>query len=209
MYQLFYSPGACSMAVHVVMNETGQACEFINASLSEGKNRDPEFLKLNPRGQVPLLVEDGKPMREGAAMITYLCDKHGLDLLPKSGWERAKALEWLAYANSSLHPAYGRCFWLNRSVKDEAVKKELIAAAVEQLNAMWADIEEALKDSPYLCGQHCSAGDILITVIANWAQWLPQQPNIGSRAKALFARVIARPSYQKALATERVEYKAA
>lgn len=209
MYKLFYSPGACSMAVHVVLNEAGQSCELINTSLSEGKNRDPEFLKLNPRAQVPVLVEDGKALREGAAQITYLCDKHGLDLLPKSGWERAKALEWLAYANSSLHPAYGRVFWLSRSVKDDAVKKELMDAAVAQLTTMWADIESALANSPYLCGSACTAADILVTVIANWGQWLPSQPVIGPRAKALFAKVIARPAYQKALAAEQVEYKAA
>src|SRR5262249_40965590 len=97
MYKLYYSPGACSMAVHVLLNEIGAPLQLESASTKEGKNRSPEFLKINPRGQVPVLDMDGHIMREGGAILSYLCDKHNSPLLPREGIARADALEWLMF----------------------------------------------------------------------------------------------------------------
>jgi glutathione S-transferase len=209
MYQLYYSPGACSMAVHVILNELNQPVELHRVSLQEGDNRKPEFLKINPRGQVPVLVDDGLSIREGAAQIIYLLDKHKSPLLPASGKERAVALEWLCYANASLHPAYSRAFFLKRNAKDEAAKAELMKIAVAAINKMWADVDAHLAKNKYLAGDNLTAADILISVFANWESWLPLPTVIGANTKRLIKEVISRPSYQKALETEQVEYKAA
>lgn len=209
MYQLYYSPGACSMAIHVVLNELNQKVELKPVSIPNGDTRTPEYLKLNPRGQVPLLVQDGQPMVEGAAMMTYLIDTHGpSNLLPAKGWERAQALQWLMFANSTLHPAYSRIFWLNKVAKDDA-QKALIITAIDQVQTLWDQIEQELQGKPYLAGKHCTAGDILATVIGNWGAWLPKPLSFGSKTKALFKAVSARPAFQQALAAEGVEYKAA
>lgn len=210
MYQLYYSPGACSMAVHVILNELNMAVELHPVSIANGDTRTPEYLKMNPRGQVPLLLSDDKPMVEGAAMILWLCEKHGpTDLMPAAGWERAQALQWLMFANATLHGAYSRIFWLNRAVKDEAQKTALISTAIEYVQTLWNQIEEELQDKPYLAGDKCTAGDILVTVIGNWGAWLPKPITFGPRTKALFAAVSARPAFQMALVAEGVEYKAA
>jgi glutathione S-transferase len=207
MYTLYYSAGSCSTAIHVLLNEIGAPFTLENASIPEGKNRSPEFLKLNPRGQVPALVEDGKAMLEGAAILAYLADKHNSALLPKDGWARAQALHWLMFANSTLHPAYSRCFWLMRS--QEANKDVFLTQAGEWVNRLWQDVENQLQNQPYVCGNECTLGDVLLTVIANWTPKIPHPITIGPKTKAMFARVIARPSYQKVLATENVEYKMA
>ncbi len=207
MYNLYYSPGSCSMAIHVLLNEVGAQFTLENTTIKEGKNRSETFLKINPRGQVPALVEDGKAMLEGGAILTYLCDKHNSPLLPKDGWARAQALQWLMFCNSTLHPAYSRCFWLNRL--PDAGKEVFLAKAVEWVNRLWQDVETHLQNQPYLCGNECTIGDVLLTVIANWSGNIPATITIGPKTRALFARVIARPSYQKALATEQVEYKMA
>ncbi|MBY0428087.1 MAG: glutathione S-transferase family protein [Alphaproteobacteria bacterium] len=206
-YQLYYSPGSCSMAIHVLLNEVGASFTLENTAIKDGKNRSEAFLKINPRGQVPALVEDGKAMLEGGAILTYLCDKYNSPLLPKDGWARAQALQWLMFCNSTLHPAYSRCFWLNRMT--ETGKEVYLAKAVEWVNRLWQDIEAELQNKPYLCGNECTIGDVLLTVIANWSNNIPLPITIGPKTRALFARVIARPSYQKALATEQVEYKMA
>lgn len=208
MYQLYYSPGACSMAIHVVLNEVNQPVDLKPINLQE--KRPEELLKLNPRGQVPVLVEDGKPMREGGAMMVYLCDKHKSALMPQSGWERAQALQWLMWGNSSLHPAYSRTFWIMRNVKDEAMKTQLLETSVVQINAMWAEVDQHLGNWTFLAGKECTAADILMTVIANWGQWLPPGSiKLGDNVKRVLRAVIARPAYQKALAAEKVDYKAA
>lgn len=197
------------MAAHILLNEVGADFSLENCSIQEGKNRTPEFLKHNPRGQVPVLVEDGAPLLEGAAQLIYLCEKFKSPLLPASGWERAQALQWLMFCNSTLHPAYSRCFWLNRQTDVPAAKEALLPRAVEWVNKCWADVEAHLQTRDYLCGGTCTIADILLTVIANWSGKLGVAPQIGPKTRALFARVIARPAYQKALATEQIQYREA
>ena len=112
MYKLYYSPGACSMAINAVLNECNQPVTLEKVDISPGKPRAPEFLKVNPRGQVPVLIDDEQILREGAAMLIHICEKHNSPLLPKSGKERDVALEWLMFCNATLHPAYGSQFSL-------------------------------------------------------------------------------------------------
>lgn len=207
MYKLYYSPGACSMAIHVALNECN--AEFTLERVNLQEPRSPEFLKVNPRGQVPVLVDGGLVIREGAAILIHLLEKHQSPLLPRGGKERTMAIEWLMFCNASLHPAYSRCFFLMRNTKDPAAKEQLLDVALAMINKMWAEVEQHLSQNKYLCGDAITIGDILLTVIANWANHLPKQPQIGPHTKRLLQTVIARAAYKKALETEKVEYKAA
>ncbi|MBI2234674.1 MAG: glutathione S-transferase family protein [Micavibrio aeruginosavorus] len=200
MYTLYYKPGACSMAVHVVLNELGIPFEAVR----QDDLKAPDFLKLNPRGQVPLLLIDGEPVKEGAAMIVYLLDMHNSPLLPKYGVARAKALEWLMWCNASLYPAAARMFWLNRQTLDEAARAELSKSIVAQVQSLWDEADARLAQTRYLAGDQVTAADILLTVIANWG--LPV--TLGDNVKRVLREIIARPSYRAALNTEKVEYKA-
>jgi glutathione S-transferase len=192
------------MAVHVLLNELGQPVTLVN--VADGDARQ-ELLKINPRGQVPTLVDDGQVIREGAAIILHLLGKHSNALLPESGKERASALEWLMFANATLHPAYARGFFALKNFEGETQKK-VLDIAVQQINKLWEEVESRLTDYPYLAGKQLTAADVLLTVIANWSGKF-NGIKIGEKAKALFRKVIALPSYQKALKTEAVEYKAA
>jgi glutathione S-transferase len=198
------------MAVHVVLNAVGAEFKLQNVSLMNGEHKKPEFLKINPRGQVPVLVEGDKVLREGAAIITYLCDKYKSPLLPADGWARAEALQWLMYGNATLHVAYSKAAFINRNMKDGAEKTALLTLALDQIQDMWNEIEMHLETSGkmYLAGDNITAGDILVTVIANWS-FLPRAFTFGPKSKALFKAVITHPAYAKAIATEQVEYKAA
>jgi len=205
MYKLYYMPGACSMAVHVILNELGQQVTLENATVAETKN---ELLKVNPRGAVPVLVDDKQVIREGAAIVLHLLEKHKNTLFPASGAERATALEWLMFCNATLHPAYARAFGALRYFEGETQQK-VLTVAVPQINKLWEEVESRLAGSPYLCGKELTAADILLTVIANWSGKFEGKIKLGENTKRLLRNVIARPSYQKALATEQVEYKAA
>lgn len=209
MYKLYFSPGACSLAVHVALNECGAQFEAINTSIQDGKTRDATFLALNPRGQVPVLVDGDLPIREGGAILTYLLDKEKSPLLPASGPARATALEWLMWGNATLHPAYSRNFWLGRTVTDEAQKQTLQAAGLEGIKKLWDEAEARLAKQPFLAGNECTIGDILMTVIANWNGWLPQPISFGPNVTRVLKAVSSRPAYQKAMQAEGIEYKAA
>jgi len=209
MYTLYYSPGACSMAPHVLLNELGVKYEAKKVDLMAGEGQKPEFLKINPRGQVPVLVDDGQVIREGAAILIHLMEKHSSPLLPKSGKERATALEWLMFGNASLHPAYGRAMFLKKNA-DKAAQEQLFKIVFQQINKLWAEADQRLANNPYLCGKSITAADILVTVIANWGAWFPEgSVTLGSNVKRLIKEISSRPSYKKALADEQVEYKAA
>lgn len=201
MYTLYYKPGACSMAVHVVLNELNVPFETVKQT----ELKDPEFLKLNPRGQIPLLLVDGEPVKEGAAIITWLIDEHGSSLLPKSGIARAKALEWLMWGNASLHPACAKVFGLAKMTLDEKTKTELGKTYTAQIQSLWDEAEVRLAKTKYLAGDSVTAADILVTVIANWGLPVTLGPNV----KRLITEISQRPAYQKALKTEEIEYKAA
>lgn len=204
MYTLYYMPGACSLAVHVALKELGQDVKLENAS---SQPRPAALLKINPRGNVPVLVDDGFVVREGAAILVYLLEKHKSKLLPESGKERATALEWLMFCNATLHPACGRVFG---AMKMEGnVKDVLVKNGTENLNRLWADVEARLGQTPYLAGQEVTIADILLTVIANWSVNMPEPIRIGAKTKELLKKISSRPAYQQAMKDEQIEYKVA
>jgi glutathione S-transferase len=203
-YKLYYSPGACSMAIHAILNELNQPVELIKTDI---QNKSAEFLKINPRGAVPVVVTpQGQIIREGGAQIVWLCDTHQSSLLPTSGTERATALEWLMMANSTLHPAYGTFFMLSKLNASD----ELKAAANKKIQKLWDEIEERLTSTgAFICGTTITAADILLTVIANWNGWLMTPITFGPSTQRMLKAVSSRPAFMKAMAAEQVEYKAA
>ncbi|MGE3770563.1 MAG: glutathione S-transferase family protein [Bdellovibrionales bacterium] len=203
-YKLYYSPGACSMAIHVLLLELEQPFELIKVDLGA---KSPVFLEINPRGQVPVLVTpEGQTLVEGGAQIVWLCNEHQSQLLPTRSAPRATALQWLMTANASLHPAYGALFRMYANKSPE----EAHAPFYKQIQKLWDEIEQQLAQTgAYICGDELTAADILLTVIANWNGYLKQPVTFGTNCKRLFTAVSSRASYKKAMAEEQVEYKAA
>ena len=184
-YELYYSPGACSMAIHVLLRELGQDVDLLKANI-HGTTKDPQLEKVNPRGQVPVLVDDGKALREGAAIATYLCDMHPSDLLPLKGWERAQALQWLMFANASLHVGYSKAMFIKKTKGPE----EQMEKTLDAIQTMWDEIERQLEShgGGFICGDTMTVGDIVITVIANWT-FLPRDFEFGPLTKTLLKKV--------------------
>lgn len=205
MYQLYYAPGTCSLAVHVILNELDQAVELKQVSLKEA--RTPEFLKVNPRGNVPVLVDNGTVIREGGAIITYLLDKHKSDLLARDGVARAHGLEWLMFANATMHPAYSRLFFFKGQLGADAENHPLYKTSLQNVQKLWDSVEDQLSRNRYIAGETVTGGDILLTVISSWASVGAFE--FGPKTKDLFKRVAARPAFKKAVELEQVEFKIA
>ena len=209
MYKLYYSPGSCSRAVHAVLNEIGETPELVKISTMAGEQRTPEFLKINPFGQVPVLKDGDQTILEGGAQIVYLCDKHKSPLIPQEGAARVKALQWLMFANASLHPAYGRTFMIRKLELDDAAKNALADQYAAAIQKLWDNVEAELgKAGPYLAGKDVTAGDILVTVISNWSPF-DKKFNFGPKTQAMIDAVKERPAFKKAVERETAESKAA
>src|SRR5713101_6594097 len=107
MLTLYFAPGSSSMAVHIALHEIGVAFEGKPMSFKKNDMRSPEYLALNPEGKVPTLVIDGRPLTEVAAILFYLAKRFPeAGLLPRDDIEAdARALSWMSFAASTLHPA--------------------------------------------------------------------------------------------------------
>lgn len=208
MMKLYYASGACSFAVHAMLIESGAHFEAHKIDLQKGEGKTPEFLKLNSRGQIPVLVDGDLVIREGAAILNHLAEKFDSPLMPKSGASRTVAMEWMMFANATLHPAYSRCYFINRQDIDATAKAKVMDACCASVQALWDDVEAQLnKGTKYIAGNEVTIGDTMLCVMANWGIATP--PKLGAKTKALIAEVSRRPSYQAALAAEGVDYKAA
>jgi glutathione S-transferase len=107
MLTLYFSPGASSMAPHIALHEIGVPFDARPISLAKREQRAPEFLALNPEGKIPLLLVDGRPLTEVAAILFYLakCFPEAA-LLPANDIEaQAQAISWMSFIASTLHPA--------------------------------------------------------------------------------------------------------
>lgn len=207
MYKLYYSPGSCSLAVHAVLNHIGSEFELKNVAVKNGEEKPADFLKANPRASVPTLEIDGFVLREGAAILIYLLDSNKKnDLLPADGLERASVLEWLSFANSSLHPLYGRLFFMAKSLGDKASENPIYGLTIKQINKYWEEIQTRLDHKKYIAGDKITVADILITVIANWSSYFGSEITFGAKTKAYFARVVEFPALKKSMEKEGIEH---
>ncbi len=196
MYQLYYLPGACSQAIHVLLLELGQQVELIN------KNTVSDFAALNPLGTVPVLVDGDKVLREGAALVLYLLGKHPNSMLATSGVTREQAIENLMLANASLHPAYAKLFFLRAHVLDETALAAGYQAAVKDIEQLWQVVDDRLAQKLYLGGEQPSPADLLLAVYASWGGYFSLVIKLGSNVERMIAAVRARPAFQQALIAE-------
>lgn len=196
MYTLYFSPGACSLAIQVVLRELDQPFELVN------KASVTVYQRINPVGAVPALAVDGKVLTEGAAIILYLLEKHANDLLPASTEARQQAIEQLMFANATLHPAYSKLFFLSSELAEGEIKELAMATAANYVCKLWQLVETKLQTQPYLGGQQYSVTDILLAVYASWGRFFSVAISIGPRSQAMIAKVQALPCYQAALVAE-------
>lgn len=199
MYKLYYSPGACSLATHMLLLELGQQVELIN------KNAVSDFAALNPLGAVPVLVDGDKVLREGAALVLYLLGKHTNSLLAAEGVAREQAIENLMLANASVHPAYSKLFFLSAHISDAASLATGLQAAAQSVNQLWRVIDGRLGQQPYLGGAQPSPADLLLTVYASWGEYFPVAITLGSNVERMIASVRARPTFVQAVAAEQAQ----
>jgi glutathione S-transferase len=119
MLTLYYAPGACSMASHIAMEESGEKYEPRKVDLAGGEQRTEAYLKINPLGRVPVLgLEDGTPLTENTAILPYLGKRFGL--WPKDAQSEAKAMSLIGYFATSVHPAHAHVGRPERYTADQS-----------------------------------------------------------------------------------------
>ena len=106
MLTLYFAPGASSMAPHIALNEIGCPFEGVAVSFRRDQNKTPQFLALNPLGQVPVLVVDGRPLTEVAGILFYLAKAFPeARLLPEDAEGQGRVVAWMSFIAATVHPA--------------------------------------------------------------------------------------------------------
>lgn len=174
MYKLYYSPGACSMAVHIVLEELGVPYELELVSVQSGATSRPAYLAINPKGRVPALERDGEVLTEVSALLAYLANQHTESrLLPPDAWLAGRCHEWLSWLSSEVHPAFAQVWRPERSVETAAYQADVQAKGRANIRARLGEIEERLaRTDGYVVGNQYTVVDPYLFVYFGWGRYV-------------------------------------
>jgi len=203
MLTLYYAPGACSMASHIVLEESGEKYEAKRMDLSKGEQRTPEYMKIHPLGRVPALrLDDGSPLAENTAILPYLGKRFGL--WPRDPLAEAKALSVIGFFASSVHPAHAHISRPERYTDDKAAFPGMQAMGRKTMHEYLRQIDAMYAGREWLTGTY-SVLDPYAFVFYVWGvrRELPvaDLPNYS----AFKDRMAKRPAVQRVIADEGIK----
>ncbi|CCD30168.1 Glutathione S-transferase [Candidatus Glomeribacter gigasporarum BEG34] len=198
--KLYYSKGACSLAVRILLHEIGVRCEFESVNLKTKQTETgQDFLTINPKGSVPaLLLDNQEVLTENAVIQQYLADTYkatGL-LPPAPDFRRYRILEWLNFIAADLHKGCGP---LMKPALPEEIKENVLRPV---LNQKLRYLSQHLGQMAYLCGDPFTLADAYLFVILSWFPALKEKWTDWPVLSKYFSALKARPAIQKALAEE-------
>lgn len=200
--KLYYSPGACSMAVHIIAIESGLDLELEKVNLKEHKTESgKDFYEISAKGYVPVLVLDnGEILTEGVAILNYLADlKPELKLGPNTdSFEKYRFLEWFTFANSEIHKTLGALFAPNL---EEARKAILIDRAIFRIKLL----DKHLEANQFVMGDRFTAVDAYIFVCSGWSKLFNLDLSGFTHYSRYMSGIASRQSVQQALKAEGLE----
>ncbi len=205
--KLFYAPGACSFVPHAMLELAGAPFEPMMVKLHKGEQRSAEYLALNPRGQVPVLVDDGEVITQIVAILLHLDAKFPqAGILPASGLARTRALSTLVWMNNTVHPTFTHVFMPQKFTDDEAAQKAIRAYAVQTYRGLLGEIEAmAVKASPWLAGAQPSALDAYALTLLRWGGYAGIDPTTLPATWDLSQRFAALPAVARVIERERLQ----
>lgn len=200
--KLYYKPGACSLAPHILLCETEQPYSLVKVDLATHQTEAGEdYYSINHKGAVPLLeLDDGTRISEGAVIAQYIAEQAGrTDLLPATGLPRYRVLEWQNYVSAELHKSFVPLFnpMLSQSLDDKAR-----AAFIATLERKFSWVSSQLEDSAYLTGDTFTVADAYLYVTTTWAPRAGADLGGLTALRAYAERVAERPAVRRAMQAE-------
>lgn len=197
--KLYFSPGACSLSPHIILQETGLPFTIEKVDLrSKQTASGADYLAINPKGYVPALeMDNGVLLTEGPAIVQYLADQvPDKQLAPANGsMERYQLMSWLTFIGTEIHKNYSPLF--NPASTDDAK-----ASAKQALAKRYAYVERMLEGREYLVGTQFSVADGYLFVVTNWSGMLKLDMSAFPNIAAFQQRIGARPAVRQAMQAE-------
>lgn len=200
--KLYFSPGACSLATHIVLEWTGKPYDAQKVDIHGTKS--PALVKHNPMGAVPLLEDDGFWLTQNSAILNYLADKFpdakiAGDDTPKG---RAEVNRWLGFVNSDMHPVFKAYFGALDYLDDEKMIAKGKANAGEVLGKRFAILDQQLAGREWLGGARHSIADAYAFVLARWAAYVGISLHGMKNLQAFVVRMNEDAAVKRVLAAE-------
>jgi glutathione S-transferase len=195
--KLYYSPGACSQAPHILLHETGIDHDAIKVNLkSKTLDDGSSYLQINPKGAVPAIaLESGDVLTENGVILQYLGDRAGSDVLPMVGQlRRYRVLEWLNFIATELHKNFSPLFSDGADGGTQRFHRDVLAKKLDH-------VEGRIGDGPFLMGENLTIADPYLFVMTRWTDrvfGLANWPNLS----AYHERMLQRPSVRNVLQFE-------
>ncbi len=203
--KLFYSPGACSLGIHVILEEIGRPFETQLVSTRDGGTRKPEFLAINPKGKIPaLLRDDGTVLTEWPVIAWWLAKSNPMsNLIPVEFEAEARCLEWMDYLCGTVHPqGFTRMFRPGNFAKDAEDEPRVKAQGKALAEGFLALVEERWKGGTWLLPSGYSIADAALFFIEEWAVGERAQITLPPKLKAHRRAMRDRPAVERALSKE-------
>jgi glutathione S-transferase len=210
MIQLHCFPGNASMTPHLLLEELGVPFELKLVDRANNAHKSPEYLKMNPNGLIPVLVDGDLVLYEAAAIVLHLVDTHpAAALAPALGTaERAHFYKWLVWFAASLVPQFQVYFYTERYLApgNASGVAELKAAIEKKIEGLIDQIDAQLAShgGPWLLGERFSALDPYAFLLCRWTRGMQRPARTLPHIEPFLQRMLARPATQRVLATEQL-----
>jgi len=200
---LFYAPGACSMAAHIVLEESGEKYESNRMDLAKGDQKTEAYLKIHPQGRVPALrLDDGTPLTENTAILPYLGKRFGL--WPTESLAEARALSLVGFFAASVHPAHAHIGRPERYALDESAFPTIKEAGRKAFHGYLRQIDGLLAGRQWFAEQY-SVLDPYGLVFYIWGVRRELPMGELTHYTAFKDRMLARPAVQRVVEDEKVK----
>lgn len=197
--KLYYSPGACSLAVHIALREAGLPFDAIEVDLAKHQLEDgSNYYDISPRGYVPVLeFDNGTRHSEAAALLQCVADQDPKQALigPVGSQRRLAVTEALAFVGTELHRVFSPWLWHKETADSTRT------AVRERLAARFAELDQLFARQDFIAGEY-SVADAYAFAILNWVNFLSIPITAYPRLQAYLQRVSSRPAVQAALRAE-------
>jgi glutathione S-transferase len=209
--KLYFAPGACSFVPHTLLETAGEAFEPVLVKLHKGENNTPEYRAINPRGQVPVLVDGAEVITQIVAIVSYLDGRFPqCNFLPRESLARTRVLETLAWMNNTAHPTFTHVFMPHKFARSAEAQAEiktfnaaLYASLLGEIEAM--AVSAAGQGTPYLGGAQFGPLDAYALTLLRWGGFAGHDPQGYPALWALVQRVAALPPVARAIERERLQ----
>ncbi|MEN9539227.1 MAG: Glutathione S-transferase [Pseudomonadota bacterium] len=207
--KLYFSPGACSFVPHALLEMAGAAFEPQIVKLAAGEQRSPEYLAINPRAQVPVLMVDGFPLTQVVAIVNYIHDRFpAAQFLPQDPLAKAKVLSTLAWMNNSFHPTFTHVFRTTYFASTEAGIADVKAFNTTKYQALLKELDGmvAAKTTEWLGGTHPGPLDLYAMVLTRWGSLgAGQDPTLLPALWDHAQKIAALPAVARTIERERIK----